>query len=474
MQATHSSTDSSSEVSGFVDKLLQLHEAAAGVGGSQDTSALLEVLLWAQLKGAAPGALEGRAAARLLLGAAQQQAATTTGSSSSKQHELAMEGFALLTDSLGAKLPALLKQAGASDLVVTQVLTQCRQLQRPLLAPDGSVQHNSAVLAAATAADAAVAPISSGGSSFRITAASAGGVDSTRIGGGGAQQKLISGNNSSSSKLGMADSDGGSAWHQQQQLPPGSLGAFAAHAELLLSTTASIAAAATASRGGSTINTGSSSNGLGSRPVSGSIHTEGSYGAGSEHHQLLHSVGTHGAALTGRGSGGGGSGSSISSIAAAAAAAGQQVQMQLSHMQLNSGSEGSARGTPRRPGQECSQHAADADSSISTGVMKSQAAAAGPGSVAQNMRYQHQLDSSHQQPGFNTAGNQGASAAQTSSSDGGWSSAVAGAGWAPSDPAASLESAPLCSGELRSWLSAAWCCKGAACRSAVTNTLCLL
>ena len=110
--------------------------------------------------------LDLQATASLLLASWQQSSSPTTDSSSgpntSKQQALALEALALATDGLGAQLPNVLKQAGGSDLVVTQVLMQVQQVQRPLLAADGSIRHNAAVQAAVAAADAAAASGSSG------------------------------------------------------------------------------------------------------------------------------------------------------------------------------------------------------------------------------------------------------------------------------------------------------------------------
>lgn len=182
------------------------------------------------------------AATRLLLACLPQHSSSSSDSSprSSKQQALAMEAFALATDSVGAQLPNLLKQAGSSDLNVTQVLTQVQQLQRPVLAADGSLQHNSSVQAAIAAVEAAATTHS--GSSLLI----------------GAAGMYDRNSNISTSSFRSDSSMGGrplsassqASGQQQQMLPPGSLGALAAHAQLISSAASSIAAAAATSRGG--------------------------------------------------------------------------------------------------------------------------------------------------------------------------------------------------------------------------------
>jgi hypothetical protein len=216
---------------------------------------------------------------RLML-KSMQRSSSDGDSSSSKQHALAMEAFALATDSLGAQLPNLMKQAGGTDLQVTQVLMQVQRLQRPQLGPGGmSIQHSSAAQAAIAAAEAA-AP---GGSSFKIGAGlydrtinsshassfnseSSFGLGSLNLG-GNSSSKGMNLENTATEAL-MRDSLNvplGSAWSQDQQhqqmLPPGSLGALAAHAQLLSSASSSAAAAAAASH--------ADSGAGGSRPVSG-------------------------------------------------------------------------------------------------------------------------------------------------------------------------------------------------------------
>lgn len=199
--------------------------------------------------------------------------------SSSIQQALAMEALALATDSLGAQLPTLLKQAGGTDLQVTQVLMQVQQLQRPVLAADGSIQHNSTVQAA-SAAEAST----SASSSFKIGSGlydrasnnSASSLKSdnstgfswlklTAVASSNSQGGAEGG--STSAAVAGAPLDlplGGGSWNQQQTLPPGSLGALAAHARLISQASDSLAAAAAATAAANP----SSSQG-GSRPVSG-------------------------------------------------------------------------------------------------------------------------------------------------------------------------------------------------------------
>lgn len=220
------------------------------------------------LKGAI-SSLDLPAAARLLLGCMQQSTASGSSQSSNKQHALALEALALVTDSLGAQLPQLLKQAGGSDLAVAQVLTQVQQQQRPLLAADGSIQHNSTVQAAIAAAEAALP----GGSSFRLGSgmydrtansstssfrsdSSIGGYRSTGLG------TSKGGEGDAGAEVDVFSRPFSSSERHEQMLPPGSLGALAAHARLINSASSTIAAA-TASCGGSSSNSGAS------RPASG-------------------------------------------------------------------------------------------------------------------------------------------------------------------------------------------------------------
>jgi hypothetical protein len=211
-----------------------------------------------------------------------QRSSSDGDSSSSKQHALSMEAFALATDSLGAQLPNLMKQAGGTDLQVTQVLMQVQRLQRPQLGPGGmSIQHSSSAQAAIAAAEAA-AP---GGSSFKIGAGlhdrtinsshassfnseSSFGLGSLNLGAKNNSSKGMTLGNAATEAL-MRDSVNGplgGAWSQDQQhqqmLPTGSLGALAAHAQLISSASSSAAAAAAAA---SNADSGTG----GSRPVSG-------------------------------------------------------------------------------------------------------------------------------------------------------------------------------------------------------------
>jgi hypothetical protein len=366
------------------------------------------------------------AAAQLLLSCIQGQPPNAI----SRQAGTAMECLALLADTLGPQLPALLKQAGATDLAVTQLLTQCRQLQRPSLAADGgAIQHNETVQAAIAAAEAAAAgragASSAGGNatSFRIT--SAGGA-SGRAGvssPGAVADKLGLGGSRSSSKLHASDG-GGSMWQQhhqhQQQLPPGSLGALAAHAQLLSSTASSIAqaAAATAALAASSSSSSSNQGGLGLRPESG-----------------LALLGNSG---------------STSSIAAAADAAshfaqhgGEQHQQQLQsdldsvqaqllclYARVESGAgrtQASAAGA---------QHTGSCDGSeLGRGGAKLAAAAIAAEGGAVNMRYQFPLQHS-----AHLAAQQGAAGSSSS-----WSAAP-GAWSLPEQLAADAASMPLCSG----------------------------
>lgn len=238
-------------------------------------SALLSLLLLqAMLKGPI-SSVDLPAAASLLLRSMQRSISTSV--TGNKQHALAMETFALATDNLGAQLPNLLKQAGGTDLQVTLVLTQVQQLQRPSLAADGSIQHNSAAQAAIAAADASIA----GGSSFRIGAglydrannSSSSSINSESSISMGLGSLKFSSVGSSGSK-GGADGVAGTsaaedslsgAWggekQHQQMLSPGSLGALAAHARLISNASNSMAAAAAGYS--------NSSSAGGSRPASG-------------------------------------------------------------------------------------------------------------------------------------------------------------------------------------------------------------
>lgn len=211
-----------------------------------------------------------------------------------------MEALALLTDSLGAGLPNLLKQAGGTDLTVTLVLTQVQQLQRPLLGADGSsIQHTAAAQAAIAAAEATNSALAS--TSFRLgtglydrtsnSSVSSFRSDSSLGGGATGGLKSVCGLSSSSKggasagggqlstavdalgrPLSGSNSSGSNGSHEQQQqqmLPPGSLGALAAHARLL----SNAAAAASSSGGGGGVS--SSSGGVSSRPVSGASLGQG-------------------------------------------------------------------------------------------------------------------------------------------------------------------------------------------------------
>jgi hypothetical protein len=217
--------------------------------------------------------------ARALLKGMQQP---NSNGSSSIQQALAMEALALATDSLGAQLPNLLKQAGGTDLKVTQVLMQVQQLQRPVLAADGSIQHNSTVQAAMAAAEAST----SASSGFRIgsglydrtsnnSASSLKSDSSTGL----AWLKptaVASSNSKGGAESGLISADvagdtlnsplGSGSWNQAQQqtLPPGSLGALAAHARLISQASDSLAAAAAATAAANASNSQG-----GSRPVSG-------------------------------------------------------------------------------------------------------------------------------------------------------------------------------------------------------------
>jgi hypothetical protein len=229
------------------------------------------MLVQAMLKGHI-NSLNLPAAAGLMLKSMQRSISTSA--NGSKQHTLAMEAFALATDGLGVQLPNLLKQAGGTDLQVTLVLTQVQQLQRPTLAADGSIQHNSVTQAAIAAADASLS------SGFRLGAglydrgnnSSSSSFNSESSMGLGSFKSPAPGNSSHRSLTEGTAADGadglgdslsaawGSEQQHQQMLPPGSLGALAAHARLLSNASNSLAAAAAScSSGGSG----------GSRPASG-------------------------------------------------------------------------------------------------------------------------------------------------------------------------------------------------------------
>jgi hypothetical protein len=241
------------------------------------------ILLQVMLKGPVNN-LDLPAAASLMLKSMQRSISTSA--TGSKQHTLAMEAFALATDSLGAQLPNLLKEAGGTDLQVTLVLTQVQQLQRPTLAADGSIQHNSTTQAAIAAADANA----SSGPSFRIGAglydtgnnSSSSSFNSESSMGLGSFKGPAPGGSSSHRSLteggtaadGLGDSLSaawGSEQQHQQMLPPGSLGALAAHARLISNASNSLAAAAASCSNGSS--------GGGSRPASGVTSARGQLGS---------------------------------------------------------------------------------------------------------------------------------------------------------------------------------------------------
>jgi hypothetical protein len=230
------------------------------------------MLVQAMLKGHI-NSLNLPAAAGLMLKSMQRSISTSA--NGSKQHTLAMEAFALATDGLGAQLPNLLKQAGGTDLQVTLVLTQVQQLQRPTLAADGSIQHNSVTQAAIAAADASLSSgfrlgaglydrgNNSSSSSFNSESSMGLGSFKSPAPGNSSHRSLTEGSTAADGADGLGDSLSaawGSEQQHQQMLPPGSLGALAAHARLLSNASNSLAAAAAScSSGGSG----------GSRPASG-------------------------------------------------------------------------------------------------------------------------------------------------------------------------------------------------------------
>lgn len=61
----------------------------------------------------------------------------------SRQEALALESLALATDALGSDLPPLLRQAGAMELAITDILQRTAKLQRPVLGADGTVLHSA-------------------------------------------------------------------------------------------------------------------------------------------------------------------------------------------------------------------------------------------------------------------------------------------------------------------------------------------
>lgn len=205
--------------------------------------------------------------------AAAEVLLTGLASRSPKQQALALEGLALATDALGPQLPQLLRQAGAAEVGITNILQKTGKLQRPTLLADGTVRHGAEVQAAAavsrdgTTADGGVMDFtikaygSNAGASRKFEATGGNNTSDLSLSKFAAlklqSDDALASNNSSSpptspkSKLiWTAPVGGGSlgrpaaagqqdgAYHQQppqdeQLLPPASLSTLAAHAQLV-------------------------------------------------------------------------------------------------------------------------------------------------------------------------------------------------------------------------------------------------